>query len=461
MANVKFLAVKLKETYEALETKDALALYWIDETQELYKGEKLFGTGAMATAQAAGLLSAEDKAKLDALAASGGGLSNLIPVDGTIKIADTADGGKSIGIAVSTQEGNALVAVADGLFVPTAEKVSVPEYVIERQAAAEDGYAASYKLKKTLGGVSEYVGDTINIAKDMVLKTATLETVVEADVPYAGAVVGDPYIKMAFNDATASVIYVPMKGLVDSYTAGTGIEIVDNKISVKLAADAHGLVAVDGALSIKLATKTSDGAMSKADKAALDAIPSVYVARKYEITDLPTGSLVDYGNKEIRVMCPADAQFVKQSVGAGGNTNAYYMTFKTYAPNDNAVGYIEHIGDNSDSEILTKFSTDAYGRRYQSTWLAVAQYDEATGTWTYLGEKSSEGKYIGWDYRIDWYDANGLMIASDNVRINLSNENCHYTTKPFYMAEYATVVEVDEISSKVDTLVTSMSWSEL
>ena len=461
MANVKFLAVKLKETYTALETKDALALYWIDETQELYKGEKLFGTGAMATAQAAGLLSAEDKAKLDALVASGGGLNNLTPIDGTIKIEDVANGGKSIGVAVSTQDGNALVAVEDGLFVPTAEKVSVPEYVIEKQAAAEDGYATSYKLKKTIGGVSEYVGDTINIAKDMVLKTATLETVVEADVPYAGAVVGDPYIKMAFNDASASVIYVPMKGLVDSYTAGVGIEIIDNKISVKLAADAHGLVAVDGALSIKLATKTSDGAMSKTDKAALDAIPSVYIARKYEIANLPEGSLVNYGENEIRVMCPEGTQFVKQNVGAGGDSNNYYMTFKTYAPSDKAVGYIEHLGNQVDSEILTNLSTDAYGRKYQPTWLSVAKYDEATDTWTYYGANSSEGKYIGWDYQIDWYDANGVMIASDNVRINLSNESCHNTIKPFYMSEYATSIEIDEISNKVDTLVTAMSWSEL
>jgi hypothetical protein len=78
---------------------------------------------------------------------------------------------------------------------------------------------------------------------------------------------------------------VPVKGLVDVYSAGTGIDIVDNKISIKLADNAHGLVAVDGALSIRLATHDSDGAMSKEDKRILDAIPEVY-ATSEEVDDL-------------------------------------------------------------------------------------------------------------------------------------------------------------------------------
>ena len=98
-----------------------------------------------------------------------------------------------------------------------------------------------------------------------------------------------------------------------------------------------------------------------------------------------------------------------------------------------------------DSEILTDFSTDKYGRRYQPTWLALAKYDETTDTWTYYGASSSKDRYIGWDYQIDWYDDNGVMIASDSIRINLSNEDCHYEIKPYYvgamMAEVETKIE--------------------
>ena len=284
MANVKFY-FGTQAKYDALVEKNNLALYFIEDTQRLYKGSFLIASGANATSMASGLMSAEDKIKLDDLLA-GGGLSNLKPVDGTIVIADNSEGGKTIGVAISTQEGNALVAVQDGLFVPTIEQVSIPEYSIEKQNVAEDGFAASYKLKKTIDGESVYVGDTINIAKDLVLKSATLETVVETDVPYDGAVIGDPYICMVFNDESASNLYIPVSGLVDKFSAGIGISIENNVISVKIAEDSHGLVAVDGFMSMVLATKDNDGAMSKEDKAKLDSISEEVDAIKESISNV-------------------------------------------------------------------------------------------------------------------------------------------------------------------------------
>ena len=279
MANVLF-KVGTRAQFDAIVTKSETTLYWLSDTQELYKGNVLFGTGALATQSAKGLLSAEDKAKLDALVA-GGGLSNLVPVDNTIVIADVEGGGKSIGVAISAEAGNVLTKKNDGLYVDASGSIDVPEYVIEKQVTAEDGYAASYKLKKTVGEESSYIGDVINIPKDMVLQSATLEYVTVENVPYLGAAIGDPYIHMIFNDASASAIDVPVKGLVDTYTAGDGIAIVDNVISVKIADNANGLVAVDGTLSINLATADSAGAMSAADKAALDALIALNIAENY------------------------------------------------------------------------------------------------------------------------------------------------------------------------------------
>lgn len=172
---------------------------------------------------------------------------------------------------------------------------------------------------------------------------------------------------------------------------------------------------------------------------------------KYEIADTPAGTIVDYGEKEIRVMVSANAEYHKQAVGTGGDSNTYYMTFKVYAPSDDAVGYIEHLGDKSDAEILTNFSTDKYGRRYQPTWLGIAKHDEATGEWSYYGKNSTSNKYIGWDYRIDWYDANGVMIGSDCIRINLSNEDCHHIVEPYYMANTITGAKIgDTLLNVVD-----------
>lgn len=464
--NVKFFFTSDLNKYLNLATKDPMALYFVEDAitgyKALYKGENLIAVGSDATSMASGLMSSEDKKKLDALVV--GGVNSLSAVDGTIVVTDTDNGGKAIGVAISTQEGNALVAVEDGLFVPRAEKVAVPEYAIEKQDTATEGFVATYKLKRTLGDEITYVGDEINIAKDLVLKSATMQTVAMENVPYEGAVVGDPYIDMEFNDESETHLYIPMKGLVDQYKAGAGITIVDNVISVHLGASANGLHFVDGTLNLALATSNSNGAMSKEDKAFIDVIPTVYATKefvkktakqvKYEISGTPYGTLVNYSEDEIRVMCPANAEFVKQTVGEGGDANTYYMTLKTYVPNDSVAGYIEHLGNQVDSEILTTFSVDEYGRKYQSTWLGLAKYDEATGTWAYYGTNSSVDKYIGWDYQIDWYDANGVMISMDTIRINLSNEECHDNTKPYYMAKYATKEDVAEVSQ-------GMAWGEL
>ena len=460
MANVRFLSVKLKSTFDALETKDSLALYWIEQTQELYKGSTLYGTGALATDKAAGLLSPEDYVKLQGLIASGGGISNLTAIDGTISITDSSVG-KAIGVAIAPNVGNALVAVDGGLFVPT---VVVPEYSIEKQAVAEDGYAASYRLKKTVDGETYYMGDSINIAKDLVLKSATLETVTSDGIPYDGAKVGDPYICMTFNNAEASNFYIPVKGLVDTYVAGDGIKIENNVVSVKLADTTNGLVAVNGALSINLATRTSAGAMSAQDKLAVDSLPYAYVARKYDISGTPMGTLVDYRDHEIRVMCPSNATFVKQSVGASGNANMYYMAFKAYAP-EGAVSFKEGDRGVVVDEMHTfdeQFSgVDEFGRKYSVCWLALASYDTVSDTWAYFGKNSTEAKYIGWDYVVEWYNENGVKIGFDTVRINLSNEGCHYNNKPYYMANYVTSADIEAVKESVAQANESYTWGEL
>lgn len=94
------------------------------------------------------------------------------------------------------------------------------EVIVEKLTTAEDGYASSYVVKQN--GVK--VGDTINIPKDYLVKSAELKTVETADIPYAGAVVGDKYIDFVVNTTdsseTAQHIYLPVKDLVDVYTGG-------------------------------------------------------------------------------------------------------------------------------------------------------------------------------------------------------------------------------------------------
>jgi hypothetical protein len=76
-------------------------------------------------------------------------------------------------------------------------------------------------------------------------------------------------------DKTIKVAIAPIDG--NMLTAVDGGLFVPS-MSVKIADNAHGLVAVDGVLTLNLATNESDGAMSKEDKIALEGLKdSVYL----------------------------------------------------------------------------------------------------------------------------------------------------------------------------------------
>lgn len=211
MANNVIFKVGTKEQYNALAVKDSNTLYWLHDVLELRKGEALYGKGAEATAMASGLMSAEDKAKLDNLAS--GGAIGLTAVDNSVVIEPSEDG-MTIGVKVSAKENNALTLEEDGLFVSGAEAVeatAIPEYSIEKVAEAEEGFAATYKLKKTEGENVTYAGDVINIPKDLVLQGGDMKSVETEGEPYDGAVVGDPYIDLVLNDPDNTHIYIPVK----------------------------------------------------------------------------------------------------------------------------------------------------------------------------------------------------------------------------------------------------------
>lgn len=161
-----------------------------------------------------------------------------------------------------------------------------------------------------------------------------------------------------------------------------------------------------------------------------------YMPTKYAIKNCPIETSIDYRDKEIRIFCHDDAQFVKQQVGEGGNPNMYYMTFRSYAP-AGAV-YLKE-GDKGvvlDEVINLKNGTgcgiDQYGRAYKDHWFALAMYDETNAIWKYFGETSNASKYIGWSYAAEWYDENNKLINTDAVRINLSNKNCHNLLAHYY-----------------------------
>lgn len=180
-----------------------------------------------------------------------------------------------------------------------------------------------------------------------------------------------------------------------------------------------------------------EGLAAEKDVADLMAmVKACYRPVKYNISNTPKGTMVDYREKEIRIFCPEGTVFTKQNVGEGGSENIYYMTFTSYAP-EGAVTFKEGDRGVLVDELLDFKNTagtgvDKFGRKYKNHWFALASYNATTDSWTYYGANSNVAKYIGWTYIVEWYDADGNVIDTDKIRINLSNKDCHLTLEPYY-----------------------------
>lgn len=115
----------------------------------------------------------------------------------------------AVKVAISAAAGNALALDTDGL------KVTIPaaaEYSIVKDANAVDGYAATYRLTK--GG--ENVGAAINIPKDMVVKTGSVE--INPEGKDAGT-----YLVLVLANATEDKIYIPVNSLIEYVTSGSSV----------------------------------------------------------------------------------------------------------------------------------------------------------------------------------------------------------------------------------------------
>lgn len=119
----------------------------------------------------------------------------------------------------------------------TAEDLADVAVTVEKLSTAETGYAHSYVVKQD----NVQVGATINIPKDYLVKSATVDTVAAADLTTLGNgfEVGDKYMDFIVNtkgnDGTDEHIYVNVKDLVEdtTYTAdGTTLDLTNGEFSV-------------------------------------------------------------------------------------------------------------------------------------------------------------------------------------------------------------------------------------
>lgn len=173
---------------------------------------------------------------------------------------------------IKTAKRQTLELMAKEAYARFAKKEDVKEYSLVKKETADEGYFASYNLTKA----GEVVGDTINIPKDYLVKSASIATCAKVDTPVEGYKVGDKYldfvVNTAGNDGKESHIYIKVQELVDVYTGGNGIEVgADNVIAVKVDAEnANGLSVGANGVALSLATEQTAGAMSPEDKKKLN-----------------------------------------------------------------------------------------------------------------------------------------------------------------------------------------------
>lgn len=161
-------------------------------------------------------------------------------------------------------------------------------YLVDRKAITADNYSAYQVALEAGRDVNPYfsmwmkLGTLSDLAtiekrlKELIGNVPEGKTIVDmiAEVkPTMNLVPVDGTIVIADNENSSKSI-----GVAIAPVAGNALIAVDGGLfvpsqSVKIADNAHGLVAVDGVLTLNLATKDSDGAMSKEDKAFIDTIP--------------------------------------------------------------------------------------------------------------------------------------------------------------------------------------------
>lgn len=139
-------------------------------------------------------------------------LDNIVAADKSVAVADN----NKISVQISEDQDNLLVLKNDGLFVQAPDNQDT--YTIQKSTATSE-YAAVYQLMKYEGGTGTptQVGVDINIPKDMVVSSGTVETKSAAGEWGAAGT----YIHLILANATNSDLYIAVDNLIEYVTSGS------------------------------------------------------------------------------------------------------------------------------------------------------------------------------------------------------------------------------------------------
>ena len=226
----------------------------------------------------------------------------------TITVSNVDDGsGKTIGTNIEVNiDGKTITKNGQGVLsvdftamveVPTGDTGGTeqkPALSIVKLTDAEEGFLATYQLQNYQGTV---LGQSINIPKDYLVKSAELKECEVADQPVSGYTVGQKYIDFTVNsvdgDGNETHLYLLVNDLVDVYTGGNGIEVSDaNVISAKVVADDKYITVDANGIHVKPTTGATSGATA-IDDAISTAVETAKGELQEQIEALETAATAD------------------------------------------------------------------------------------------------------------------------------------------------------------------------
>lgn len=194
----------------------------------------------------------------DVLAVANGKVSNVKATDASVVIGGTATA-PTVGVQLSKGEGNALTLEADGL------KVLVPDVTHPEYSIVADKNPGSFSAVYHLTKDGANVGAAINIPKDMVVQSGSVQTFEAGALPEGVATAGT-YIVLTLANATSDKLYIKVDDLIEYVTGGSG---ENDAIQINVTSDTHKVSASvkNGSLTLAMLSSEVQESLKKADSA--------------------------------------------------------------------------------------------------------------------------------------------------------------------------------------------------
>lgn len=333
---------------------------------------KAVGSAAAEGVEASGLykliadIEAVAKARLESVEAG----------DNSVTIAGSATK-PSVAVKVSQAAGNALSLADDGLKVEIPE-VKVPAYSLIKDETAAAGDIATYHLTKD--GVNE--GIAINIPKDLVVASGSVETFVAGKLPEGVAEAGT-YIQLNLANS-AKPLYINVGTLIEYVTGGSG---ENDAIQINVSSDTHKVTASikDGSITIGMLAADVVASLGKADSAV------------QAVAAGDTNGTIKVDGTEVAVT---------------GLQDAAYATVKSI--NDTAQGYVNTAkaaleGATTDTD---KSATIAGAKKYADKVAGAAEKNAGAALTTEIGKLKNDDKAVDNQFVTAVTEANGIVTVA-------------------------------------------------